>query len=30
MTPRPHALIDFLWLNFGWRLEDWADGEIPF
>jgi hypothetical protein len=27
---RPHALIDFLRLNFGWDLDDWQPGEIQF
>jgi hypothetical protein len=30
MTPRPHALIAFLRREFGWPLEEWAEGEIPF
>lgn len=27
---RPHALIDFLRLNFGWDLDEWAEGEHRF
>lgn len=27
---RPYALIDFLRINFGWTLEEWAEGEIQF
>ena len=27
---RPHALIDFLRINFGWPLEEWEPGEIRF
>lgn len=29
-TSTPHALRDFLWINFGFDLYDWADDELRF